>query len=142
MARKSSDEGVKKEAFEVPPLEELIRDPELTQKTLQQMEDEDVFQLYRQMIPMFSNGRKTETLVYGEFHYWVWEYGEGFGERAERFEEFMRGVPSRIIVDNIALHLETWKDEICPKLHGDGSRESFKKSMVGKSLSNQEELEK
>ena len=113
-----------------PPVEVLIRSPELTRKVVVAMNEEDVFLLYREMHQMFCHQDPIETLVFGEFQYWVWEYGRmGAGDRAYKYQRFMGEVPLEEHT-NFALHSETWNDVVKPKLNGDGTLENYKKSYI------------
>jgi predicted oxidoreductase (fatty acid repression mutant protein) len=78
------------------------------------MQEEDVFELYKQMLPLllgnqFNSAEATQTFC--EFQNWKWEYGRGIGERAQRFNSYidigLNGDLDEYIGNK--LHRSTWQ---------------------------------
>lgn len=121
-----------------PPTDVMIKDPDLTRKIIRAMREEDVFVLYKEMHPLFCNQDPTETRVFGEFQYWVWE--DDTGMRAKRYQEAVQNI-SNDDHAKFALHAETWQNEIKPPLNGNGTKESFEGSLIHKAQMCRYEIE-
>lgn len=119
----------------------LARNPALTRKIILAMNEEDVIMLYREMYPIATNCDVEETMVFGEFNYWMWEYGRwGSGERAYKVQQMLSELPLETHA-KLALDKDTWVNVVKPILNGDGTIESFKKSFVWANIVNRWNLE-
>ena len=125
-----------------PPKDVLLKDPSLTRKIILAMNEEDVVLLYtREMYPMFTDADPVSTKVFGEFNYWMWEYGRwGDGTRAYEVQKSLAELPLEVHA-MIAMHAETWRIEVKPILNGDGTKESFMKSLIWAVIVNLWDLE-
>lgn len=124
-----------------PPKEALTKNPKLIRKIILAMNEEDVIMLYREMYPIATNHDPDETRVFGEFNYWAWEYGRwGSGERMYKVQQMLAGFPLQTHA-KLALHRETWVNEVKPILNGDGTIENFRKSFVWANIVNRWNLE-